>query len=116
ITPPTAYYQHIAHDFYRLDMAGIEKESVFEIPLSDIYVRLRVMFDEDSQADTEEYRDSGPIDIQTALLRYPKLVIVGDPGSGKSTFLKYIALMLSRSVLTANPASWTQIFIYGESR
>ena len=30
-------------------------------------------------------------------------VIVGDPGSGKSTFLKYIALMLARSVLQANP-------------
>ena len=103
ITPPTTYYQHIAHDFYRLDMAGIDNDRIFEIPLSDIYVRLRVMFDEDSQADTEEYRDSGPIDIQTALLRYPKLVIVGDPGSGKSTFLKYIALMLARSVLAANP-------------
>ena len=38
------------------------------------------------------------------MLRYHKLVIVGDPGSGKSTFLKYVALMLTRSVLQNNPA------------
>jgi len=68
-------------------MAGIDNDRVFEIPLSDIYVRLRVMFDEDSQADTEEYRDSGPIDIQTALLRYPKLVIVGTPAVASPHFL-----------------------------
>src|SRR5712691_2294496 len=87
IMPPIAYYQHIERDFYRLDMAGIDNDRVFEIPLSDIYVRLRVMFDEDSQADTEEYRDSGPIDIQTALLRYPKLVIVGTPAVASPHFL-----------------------------
>ena len=61
------------------------------------------MFDEDAQTDAEAIQDSGPFDIQTALLRYSKLVIVGYPGSGKSTFLKYIALMLARSVLQANP-------------
>src|SRR5215471_17298489 len=42
---------------------------------------------------------TGPIDIQTALERYHRLVIVGDPGSGKSTFLKFIALMIARAVL-----------------
>ena len=55
------------------------------------------MLDEDG-TDEAELHESGAIDIQTALLRYSKLVIVGDPGSGKSTFLKYIALMLTRSL------------------
>jgi len=97
------YYRRIESEFHRLDIAGIGNDRAFEIPLSEIYVRLRVMFDEDRQVDTEEIQDSGPLDIQTALLRYPKLVIVRDPGSGKSTFLKYIALMIARSVLLANP-------------
>jgi predicted NACHT family NTPase len=61
------------------------------------------MFDEDAQTDAEVLHYAGPLDIQTALLRYPKLVLVGDPGSGKSTFLKYIALMIARSVCSANP-------------
>jgi predicted NACHT family NTPase len=102
-TPPAEYYQRLESDFQRLDIAGIDNDRAFEIPLSEIYVRLRVIFDEDVQADANEVQDSGPLDIQTALLRYPKLVIVGDPGSGKSTFLKYIALMIARSALQANP-------------
>jgi hypothetical protein len=103
LTPPTKYFRRVEGDFHRLDIAGIDNDRAFEIPLSEIYVRLRVMFDEDAQTDAEAIQDSGPLDVQTALLRYPKLVIVGDPGSGKSTFLKYIALMIARSVLQANP-------------
>jgi len=30
-------------------------------------------------------------------------VIVGDPGSGKSTFIKYIALMVARSIIDSDP-------------
>jgi hypothetical protein len=103
LTPPHKYYENLERDFRRLDIAGIDNDRAFEIPLSEIYVRLRVMFDEDA-ADEHESRETGAIDIQTALLRYRKLVIVGDPGSGKSTFLKYIALMLARSVLRNDPS------------
>ena len=101
LSPPSKYYEKIERDFRRLDIAGIDNDRAFEIPLSEIYVRLRVMFDEDAPEETEAH-ESRPIDIQMAMLRYAKLVIVGDPGSGKSTFLKYIALMLARSFVTGN--------------
>lgn len=104
ISPPTIYHERIVADFRRLDIAGIDNDRTFEIPLSEIYVRLRVMLDMDSEDKDAELRNADPIDIQTALLRYHKLVIVGDPGSGKSTFLKYIALMLARSVVEGDPA------------
>lgn len=104
ISIPDSYLEKIQRDFHRLDIAGIDNERAFEIPLSKIYVRLRVMFDEESEVDASKSSDGGSIDIQTALLRYKKLVIVGDPGSGKSTFLKYVALMLARAIRTNNPA------------
>ena len=101
LEPPDDYYQGIHDDFHRLDISGVDSDKAFDIPLSDIYVRLRVMFEEgDDQGDTP---DAGTlIDIQTALKNYRKLAIVGDPGSGKSTFLKYIALMIARSILEAD--------------
>jgi hypothetical protein len=87
LTPPTEYYRRIESEFHRLDIAGIDNDRAFEIPLNEIYVRLRVMLDEDAQTDAEHIPGSVPLEIQTALLKYPKLVIAGDPGSGKSTFL-----------------------------
>jgi hypothetical protein len=42
------YYRRIEGDFHRLDIAGIDNDRAFEIPLSEIYVRLRVMLDEDA--------------------------------------------------------------------
>lgn len=51
----------------------------------------------------EEAVDAEPIDIHAALGKYNRLVIVGDPGSGKSTFLKFIALMLARAQVEADP-------------
>lgn len=104
VAVPDTYYETLERDFHRLDISGIDNDKSFEIPLSEIYVRLRVMFDEELQNDPSQVTDAEAIDIQTALLRYSKLVIVGDPGSGKSTFLKYVALMLARSVLQNNPA------------
>ncbi|MFG0251406.1 MAG: NACHT domain-containing protein, partial [Phycisphaerales bacterium JB038] len=101
--PPSNYYKKLESDFRRLDISGIDNDKAVEIPLSEIYVRLRVMFDEDT-AEENETQGDGPLDIQTALLRYERLVIVGDPGSGKSTFLKYIALMLARAVLKHDPS------------
>ncbi|MEZ4709359.1 MAG: NACHT domain-containing protein [Caldilineaceae bacterium] len=95
--PPAAYYQAVVNDFQWLDIAGIDNDRSFRIPLSEMYVRLRVMMDEDT-SDAESDYDGRPIDIQTALARYQNLVIVGDPGSGKSTFLRFIALMIARAV------------------
>ena len=99
------YYKNIIQEFQWMDISGIDTERAFRIPLSDMYVRLRVMLDEDSQLDSDdESQDSGPINIQTALDRYHRLVIVGDPGSGKSTFLRFIALIMARSVTEDDPS------------
>ncbi|MBV8856139.1 MAG: NACHT domain-containing protein [Acidobacteria bacterium] len=99
---PETYYTTLVNDFESLDIAGIDNDRAVEIPLSEVYVRLRVIRDEDSAGDEEI--EGGPIDIHTALGQYERLVIVGDPGSGKSTFLKFIALTIARSKVEDDPA------------
>ena len=95
-------------DFFRLDIAGIDNDRTFAIPLDQMYVRLRVKSEEDTSPEggtpsEDDTAEVGPIDIQAALRRFPKLVIVGDPGSGKSTFLTFITLMLAKSVIEGDP-------------
>jgi energy-coupling factor transporter ATP-binding protein EcfA2 len=98
---PSGFYKKIAQDFESLDIAGIDNDRAVDIPLSEIYIRLRVIRDEDSAAEDEE-TDAGPIDIHAALGQYERLVIVGDPGSGKSTFLRFIALIIARARLESD--------------
>src|SRR5437899_2182769 len=74
ITVPMGYYQSIERHFHRLDIAGIDNDRAFEIPLSDIYVRLRVMLDEDLLSEADNGRHSGTFDENQEVLRYPKLV------------------------------------------
>lgn len=112
--PPSTYFSSLYEDFHWLDIAGIDNERTFRIPLSEIYVRLRVIFDEDTlDAEKEDYPESGPLDIRTALEHYSRLVIVGDPGSGKSTFLKFIALQIARSSLEDNTGIATETLSLG---
>lgn len=99
---PLSYYESIVRAFESLDIAGIDNDRAVDIPLSEVYVRLRVIKDEDTGG-SDEGADEGPIDIHAALSLYRRLVIVGDPGSGKSTFLKFIALILSRAQVENNP-------------
>jgi hypothetical protein len=99
---PRVYLENLRQEFWRLDIAGIDNDRAFDIPLSEVYVRLRVMFDSEGAGRAAPPEDDGPIDIRTALLRYSKLAIVGDPGSGKSTFLKFIALTLAQAELESD--------------
>lgn len=39
-----------------------------------------------------------PLTINTALTRYQRLVIIGDPGSGKTTLMAYLALTYARAL------------------
>lgn len=99
LKPPRIYLETLRQDFWRLDIAGIDNDRAFDIPLSEVYVRLRVIFDSEDAGGAAAREDDGTIDIRTALPRYSKLAIVGDPGSGKSTFLKFIALTLAQAEL-----------------
>ncbi len=103
---PNEYYLKLMRDNEYLDISGVDSERAIPLKLSEVYVRLRVIPNEDDieQEEREETEEAGSFDIHTALKRYRRLVIVGDPGSGKSTFLKFIALTISRAKLENDPS------------
>jgi energy-coupling factor transporter ATP-binding protein EcfA2 len=94
--PAPGYFTGLVRAYKSLDISGIDSDRAFDLPLDKVYVRLRVISGGDD--------DAASFTIQTALERYQRLVIVGDPGSGKSTFLRFIALTLAQSHLTGDTA------------
>lgn len=96
--PAREYFQSLIREYQWLDISGIDSDRAFKLPLEQIYVRLRVISGNASEGETAQ--ESAEISIQAALERSQRLVIVGDPGSGKSTFLRFIALILAQCALS----------------
>lgn len=76
----------------------VSAQKVYRFPITDLYIPLTAV----TAPDARESLDIGrmqPMELQEALA-HRRLVIVGDPGSGKTTFLRRIAFALTDAALT----------------
>ncbi len=114
------YLAHIERTYHALDFKGIPqlRGMANELALEEVYVPLMAR-PEMPAGDTWERRHAGrvfdpamlpeavllsqgageisaPVQIETALREKKRIVVLGDPGSGKSTMLKYLALRLAK--------------------
>jgi len=119
------YMDYLVQSYQYLDFKGIpqlEKLPV-RLPLEKVYVALRArarmpkgeawerrlriagrefgplmgeMPPQRPLTPEEKEAAGAPVPVAEALARHRGLVVLGDPGSGKSTFLKYLAVSLSR--------------------
>ncbi|MFZ1829355.1 MAG: SUMF1/EgtB/PvdO family nonheme iron enzyme [Candidatus Competibacteraceae bacterium] len=118
VTPQYLNYLQSRHQFLQLKGMGFSERVPLQLPLLDLYVPLqarvelprgetwdhherrslklagRTMTAEEQEALTG--RLSKPQPVLELLQRQNGLIVLGDPGAGKTTFLKYLALKLAR--------------------
>ena len=102
----TRYLRHLVERYQYLDYRGMGMVDgiPIRIPLLEMYIPLkaRVEIVEGNRAaghwgmtEATNYTLSEPLSLLDLLQQHDGLVVLGDPGAGKTTFLKYLALQLA---------------------
>ena len=105
---PEAYLTFLEDDTRQIRIKGLKTKRAepYFFGIGEIYIPLTTLSEpEDPRhppAGAEALGRDRRIALERALNR-PKLVIVGDPGSGKSTFLRRVAFELSRNLRGTRP-------------
>ncbi len=100
------------HNYLSLKGMGVADRIPLRLALLDVYVPLKARLElpegetwkrdlslagrEPTDEDQQPLRLSDPLPVIDILANHSGIIILGDPGAGKTTFLKYIALRLAR--------------------
>ena len=83
------YCDHLTRMLRRVPLLGIDRHRKREVRLTDVYVDL------DTTSYEEDADEAKPLSAVAALAKNDKLVLLGDPGSGKSVFANHLAFCLA---------------------
>ena len=97
---PLPYLRWIREQTGTIDIRGLGGEKAHNFPIDELYIPLTATDLTGSGA------DAGTMQLQDALEKR-RLVIVGDPGSGKTTFLRRIAYALAGNAVQGTESSGT---------
>jgi formylglycine-generating enzyme required for sulfatase activity len=106
---PRPYLESIRQQTSTIDVRGLGAGAgakAYTFPIQDLYIPLTTNADERalSPQPSDAQRGRG-IDLHR-LLAHRRLVIIGDPGSGKTTFLRRMAYAFSDALLKGEEVSW----------
>ncbi len=98
------YLENIIAAHQHLRLQGIRAGSQpLSVSLEKVYVSLTAVdkhTGKSTPGENMKLRDNDILTLADAFKRYRRLVIIGDPGCGKTTLLSYIALTYARSLHT----------------
>lgn len=106
---PLPYLRWLQAKTARIDIRGLatgnNKANTF--PIDELYTPLTTLLappDPSASRGAANYRPR-PVSLEQALREQPRLVLVGDPGAGKSTFLRRIAYALCQDLTADRPSA-----------
>ena len=93
------YLEYIAPQCQKLPLIGLNPKSKDSpLTLETVYTALDTKTTEDEPgAEKRKPNEKGkPLSVLSAVARHPVVVLKGDPGSGKSTFVSHLSLCLAK--------------------
>lgn len=107
---PTRYVQALRDETSHFDVQGLRfgDNRAYQFPIDEFYIPLTTSSSAGADPAMPDEIQRGEmrarsIPLQEALLAHRKLLVVGDPGSGKTTFLKRVAFQLCNEYAAGGP-------------
>jgi energy-coupling factor transporter ATP-binding protein EcfA2 len=97
---PTGYLEYLRGWTAWIDIRGLQVGAgkAYRFPIEDLYIPLTIL---GAASDKDRVAARNSMALEDALTRR-RLVIVGDPGAGKTTFLRHIAYLWTSALLDAH--------------
>ncbi|HEV7509444.1 MAG TPA: SUMF1/EgtB/PvdO family nonheme iron enzyme [Thermoanaerobaculia bacterium] len=98
-----AYLRHVLVETGFLNLTGVDpavaNEGKARLSLQTVYTALLTRSPGERSEPLEPGRESRPVSALEQLNTHSRLVLLGDPGSGKSTFVNFVALCMAGEIL-----------------
>jgi formylglycine-generating enzyme required for sulfatase activity len=102
---PTRYVKALREETSHFDVQGLKfgDNRAYRFPIDEFYIALTTSSTAGADPAMPGEMRAGSIPLQEVLPAHRKLLVVGDPGSGKSTFLRRVAFKLCNDYAGGGP-------------
>jgi formylglycine-generating enzyme required for sulfatase activity len=111
VDPWSAYLAYVAREHAYIPLQGFASADLRSLALDRVFVRLS-MWAPRTGLERDGGFDTGRADLPD-LLRATRWALVGDPGAGKTTVLRYVALRLAKYHLGRDPDAGRELGFEG---